>query len=303
MLPGLASDNGREERSRKNWELHMAAAGLDCASSIQEDDLDFLPLLQSDLSHCPDHPSQALSVEKSAIPTFLYTRDGPLKTRQITKKCKVCQCKFFHGYRYFNRTRVYDADVLSKTKNIVTGSHTCFSVKQLHEWCLLILRGNVSFSALSEVYNDFHKLEEPGVDSRHKLWEERLTEAFFLYSLLEFSQRAGIQPEFKYNEEGGEKMKWIDRGLEAYHFRLRDYFRIYWTSQHKCDVEGCMWAFISDGGMKIHRKLCAAKFSGVRELKHSNVKVLTGCTSIAPPNNLFCKVTRTNQLLSSRQQV
>ena len=47
---------------------------------------------------------------------------------------------------------------------------------------------------------------------------------------------------------------------------------------------------MSDGGMKIHRKLCAAKFSGVRELKHSNVKVLTGCTKIAPPNSLFCKI-------------
>ena len=113
--------------------------------------------------------------------------------------------------------------------------------------------GNVSFSALSQVYNNYHQTEGPGVDSRFKLWEERLSEAFFLYSLLEFSQRAGIQPEFRYNEEGGEKMKWIDRSLEAYHSKLRDYFRIYWTSQHKCDVEGCMWAFISDGGMKVSR--------------------------------------------------
>ena len=99
-----------------------------------------------------------------------------------------------------------------------------------------------------------------------------LSEAFFLYSLLEFSQRAGIQPQFKFKEEGGEKMKWIDRALEQYHFMLRDYFRIYWTSQHRCEVEGCMWSFVSDGGMKIHRKLCAAKFSGIRELKHSNVR-------------------------------
>ena len=58
--------------------------------------------------------------------------------------------------------------------------------------------GNVSFSALSQVYNNYHQTEGPGVDSRFKLWEERLNEAFFLYSLLEFSQRAGIQPEFRY---------------------------------------------------------------------------------------------------------
>ena len=171
----------------------------------------------------------------------------------------------------------------------MTGSHTAFSVKQLHEWCLLVLRGNVSFSALSDVYNDFHR-SQGSEDARFKLWEERLTEAFFLYTILEFSQRAGIKTEFKFKEEGGDEMKWIDRALETYHSRLRDFFRIYWTSQHKCDKEGCMWAFVSDGGMKVHRKLCAAKFSGVRELKHSNVKVLTGCTKIAPPNSLFCKL-------------
>ena len=100
-----------------------------------------------------------------------------------------------------DRARVYDDDVLSKS-NIVTGSHTAFSVKQLHEWCLLILRGNVSFSALSEVYNDSHKTEG-SEDSRYKLWEERLSEAFYLYSFLEFSQRAGIKAEFKFREEGG----------------------------------------------------------------------------------------------------
>ena len=266
------------------------AAGMVCvSSSLEKCDDEEEPLLQSRYTHCLDHPDQELTVEKNAQPTFLYTREGPVKMRQVTKKCKACKTKYYHGFKYVDRTRVYDVDVLSKS-HIVTGSHTAFSTKQLHEWCLLILRGNISFSALCDVYNDFHQTEGPGMDSRHKLWEERLSEAFFLYSLLEFSQRAGIQPQFKFKEEGGEKMKWIDRALEQYHVMLRDYFRIYWTSQHKCEVEGCMWAFISDGGMKIHRKLCAAKFSGVRELKHSNVKVLTGCTSIAPPNSLFCKV-------------
>ena len=278
VLPELRSASGREERDRSRGCLTMFAAGLVCASAStkkeSDNDEEELPLLQSQYTHCIDHPNQELTIEKNAQPTFLYTRDGPVKTRQITKKCKQCKTKYFHGYKYVDRTRVYDTDVLTHS-NIVTGSHTSFSTKQLHEWCLLILRGNVSFSALSEVYNDFHKTEGPGVDSRYKLWEERVSEAFFLYSLLEFSQRAGIQPQFKFKEEGGEKMKWIDRGLEQYHFMLRDYFRLYWISQHRCDVEGCMWAFISDG---------------VRELKHSNVKVLTGCTSIAPPNNLFCKV-------------
>ena len=246
-------------------------------------------MIQSQFSSCENnHALEPLVVEDTPHTTYLYTRDGPVKTRHLSKRCKICKTRYFHGFSYLNRTRVYDHDVLTSC-NLLTSFHTAFSVKQLHEWCLLILRGNVSFSALSDVYNDFHRTEG-SEDARLKLWEERLSEAFFLYSILEFSQRAGIKTEFKLKEEGGESLKWIDRALESYHFRMRDFFRIYWTSQHKCDTEGCMWAFVSDGGMKVHRKLCAAKFSGVRELKHSNVKVLTGCTKIAPPNSLFCKL-------------
>ena len=44
-----------------------------------------------------------------------------------------------------------------------------------------------------------------------------------MYSFLEFIQRAGIKPEFKFKEEGGDQQKWIDRALETYHFRLRDF--------------------------------------------------------------------------------
>ena len=255
---------------------------------VSESD-DCVPVIESQFRTCQNnHPIVPLAVEDGFQTVYVYTRDGPVKTRHISKKCKVCKTRFFHGFKYLDRVRIYDDDVVSKC-NIVTGSHTAFSVKQLHEWCLLILRGNISFSALSETYNDFHK-SEGSEDARFKLWEERLSEAFYLYSFFEFTQRAGIKPEFKFKEEGGDQQKWIDRALETYHFRLRDFFRIYWTSQHKCEVEGCMWSFVSDGGMKVHRKLCAAKFSGVRELKHSNVKVLTGCTKIAPPNSLFCKI-------------
>ena len=76
------------------------------------------------------------------------------------------------------------------------------------------------------MYNDFHRIEG-SEDARFKLWEERLSEAFFLYTISEFSQRAGIKTEFKFKEEGGDQMKWIDRALESYHSKLRDFFFVY----------------------------------------------------------------------------
>ena len=60
---------------------------------------------------------------------------------------------------------------------------------------------------------------------------------------------------------------------------IRDRFRLYWSS-HQCDKPGCGWCFISDGGMKMHRKVCGATMSGVTTYDHSNVKVLSGCLSM-----------------------
>ena len=102
VLPQHASDQGREERGRNSG--FLVAVGLVCVGSSIKDDSDekeeSLPLLQSQYTYCLDHPHQELTIEKNAQPTFLYTRDGPVKTRQITKKCKACKTKYFHGYRY-----------------------------------------------------------------------------------------------------------------------------------------------------------------------------------------------------------
>ena len=46
---------------------------------------------------------------------------------------------------------------------------------------------NSSFSGLSAIYNDLHYDENLG-HGRYYLWEERLTEAWFLYALLGLSE-------------------------------------------------------------------------------------------------------------------
>ena len=94
---------------------------------------------------------------------------------------------------------------------------------------------------------------------------------------------------------GEAKQHWVDAAILRSHKSLRDYFRIYWSAMHLCSVEGCQWSLVTDGGLKPHRfvvevpdnfykiiirKLCAAKFSGIREFDSSNVKIVTGCTKI-----------------------
>ena len=146
------SEGGDWQSNRTPFTL-AGVALLGVAASDDE------PVIQSQFSSCENnHAVEPLVVEDTPHTTYLYTRDGPVKTRHLSKRCKICKTRYFHGFSYLDRTRVYDHDVLTSC-NLLTSFHTAFSVKQLHEWCLLILRGNVSFSALSDVYNDFHKTE------------------------------------------------------------------------------------------------------------------------------------------------
>jgi hypothetical protein len=69
---------------------------------------------------------------------------------------------------------------------------------------------------------------------------------------------------------------------------LKKTFSKIWCGSHKCEVEHCDEMMISDGGQKIYRKVCAAKFSVVRKFLNSNKTVLTGCTAMPSPNSPFC---------------
>ena len=45
---------------------------------------------------------------------------------------------------------------------------------------------------------------------------------------------------------------------------------------------------VTDGGFKINRPVCSAKFSVLRKYKQSDKKVLTGCTNMPSPGSKFC---------------
>ena len=47
--------------------------------------------------------------------------------------------------------------------------------------------------------------------------------------------------------------------------------------------------FKLDGGLKPHRPLCGAKYSGVRHFPQTGIKVITGCTNIPSSNSKYCK--------------
>ena len=48
-----------------------------------------------------------------------------------------------------------------------------------------------------------------------------------------------------------------------------------------------MW-LTCDGGMKPHRNVCTARYSGVIIYKHSNTQIVSGCTKKPSPGSQFC---------------
>ena len=82
--------------------------------------------------------------------------------------------------------------------------------------------------------------------------------------------------------------KTLDEAILANKSELHEAFRTIWTKNHRCDAPGCGKILVMDGGLKPHRKLCAAKLAGVREFETTGLKVVTGCTRIPGPKSKFC---------------
>ena len=70
--------------------------------------------------------------------------------------------------------------------------------------------------------------------------------------------------------------------------KLKKTFANIWSGKHECAYEDCESIMITDGNMKLNRKVCAAKFSVVRKFEHSNKTVLTSCTAMPSPDSPFC---------------
>ena len=114
------------------------------------------------------------------------------------------------------------------------------------------------------------------------VYRKRLSTAFFLYGFLEFTSRSRILHEFKNGDN------WLEESILEYYNTAKAQFLHHWTDEHFCNVPDCASMMVSDGGMKISRKVCAAKFSAVRKFSKSNKTVLTGCTATPNPDSPFC---------------
>jgi hypothetical protein len=180
----------------------------------------------------------------------------------------------------------FDKDIL-KGDILLSSSQTAFSIPYLYDVTLQILHCNASFQALADIFQSLHVFNKHA-KVRADLNRKRLSDGWFLYAFLELTSRFGIQPSF----HGGDC--WLENAINENYNTLKLNFSAVWAN-HKCSVAYCEEMMVTDGGMKINRPVCAAKFSVIREYKHSSKKVLTGCTNMPSPESKFCPLHRNVQ--------
>ena len=112
-----------------------------------------------------------------------------------------------------------------ETKYIISTNDTAFAIDFLYEVSLHCLHSNASIQGLSDIYNQLHNFKESNL-YRQNLNRQRLADGFFLYGLLEISERSGIQPLFN------KKKDWLDDGLLSNHYLIKKSFSNTWTGDH-----------------------------------------------------------------------
>ena len=194
----------------------------------------------TDKSKCFQCNSSLVEDRNDPAEITVYTREGVKFAQHYGKECpnKFCAIRFYCGYYTKCGEKVYN-DLSDLGDYIITSDNTAFAIDYLYEVNLLILHGNNSFQALSDVYNQLHNFKISELVSRSTLNRQRLASGYFLYALLEMAERTCI--EVKLNKKEG-----LENALLSSLGPLQQNFSDKWNSDHKCDVPNCETTMIRD---------------------------------------------------------
>ena len=252
------------------------------ASKMSTTTWNYIEKFVTDKTRCDECNCELVYSKDDPAEITVYTRDGTKFAQHFHKECpnRWCRKTFFYGYSVKKEKKVYET-LNSTAKYLVTSRESAFAVDFCYETTLHILHNNATFQGLADVYNHFHNFKQTNL-SRIELNRKRLATAFYLYGFLEFTSRSGILHEFLPGAS------WLENTILEYYNLIKSQFSQHWSSEHFCNVPNCKEMMVSDGGMKINRPVCAAKFSAVRKFSNSNKTILTGCTASPTPTSPFC---------------
>ena len=219
---------------------------------------------------------------------MIYGRNGARPAVHIESRCNFsnsnfdCGAGYFHGYMTYKGMKILHDDSL-KNPVLVTSSQTGFDLEYLVEFVSRVQISSTTFEGAAKEFNRFHNKTLPSdvMNMRAELHRQRLSDAYYLYTYLEFCQRYSI-PDYQIIKNN------LDDTIMEHKVEMLAAYRERWTVRHNCDRPGCKIALVIDGGLKPHRSICGAKTCGVRTFKEAGVTIMTGCSSIPQPKSKFC---------------
>ena len=140
----------------------------------------------------PDH------VKERHQSMIIYTRNGPRRVEHVPMRCnnRNPECRAYHGHGFYQTKghKIFDDDAL-RNQVLITSAQTGFEIEYLVEICASVEINSDAFEGLAKVYNRLHsnKLPTATADRRIEVHRKRLTDAYFLFIYLEFSQRYGVE--------------------------------------------------------------------------------------------------------------
>ena len=188
---------------------------------------------------------------------IVYTRNGPRRVKHVPMRCNKQNphCRAYHGYGFYQTkgNKIFEDDAL-RNKVLITSTQTGFEIDYLVEIGASVEINSDAFEGLAKVYNRLHnnRLPTATADRRVEVHRKRLTDAYFLFIYLEFSQRYGVE-NYQIIENSD-----LDQTILKHLQQLHKIFRDKWAVNHQCDVKGCGWCITIDGGLKPHRMVTSA---------------------------------------------
>ena len=171
-------------------------------------------------------------VEKRKSTMLIYGRNGPRLVEQVESRCNSrhksfsCGAGYYHGYCTYDGKKYINGDAL-KEKVLVVTDQTDFDIDYLVEVVGRVHISSTTFEGATKEYNWFHSctLPQDVLDYRSELHMDRLSEAYYLFTFLEFCQRYGIKDYNIIETTLGEKI------LQCKNVMLNK-FRERWTVNH-----------------------------------------------------------------------
>ena len=169
----------------------------------------------------------------------IYGRNGARQAVHKEKRCNFrnynfeCGAGYYYGYLTYNGMKMVSDNAL-KNPVLITSSQTAFDMDYLVEFVSRVQISSTTFEGAAKEFNRFHNLNLPYdvTGMRIELNRQRIAEAYYFYTYLEYGQRYKIK-DYQIIKNS------LDEAILEHKVEMLAAYRERWTVKNECDRPEC----------------------------------------------------------------